>query len=293
MATPDELILITNGDSWTFGCEIVDPALVQKHPGNHLTTIDYLPKNDSYRLPRIWPTKLAELLRCRVINLAEPGDDNASILARTQEYVLHLLNQGINPDRLFIIVGWTTPERRDFWYKSDDDKESYKFRLNPHMTDHKQKPLANLTKTYVLNFWNPEEYITRYITTILNFQNFCLTNKIRFLNFNAFYRLNQINIDQWQDINVEEQINSLGLGNISISDDDVRIIHKINYNTIWKTIDSIRYYNKDITNNSFKTYVDENCGEAGYTGWHPNELGHTVWADELLKYIQDHELLNI
>lgn len=292
MATTNDMILITNGDSWTYGCEIVDPSLLEKYPDTtHLTQIDYLPENDDYRLPRIWPTKLAELLKCNVINLAEPGDDNTSILSRTQEYVLHLLSQGVKPEQLFVVIGWTSPERRDFWYKSDDNTQSYKFKLNPHMTSHTEKPLAELTKSYIMNFWNPEEYIVRYVTTILNFQTFCQAHKIKFLSFNAFYRQPQANIEQWKDINIEEQLNSLNVGTISISDNDTRLYHRIDYSNMWNTVDNTRYYNKDMVNNSFKTYVDTKLGPDGYTGWHPNEIGHEIWAKELARYVQEYMLL--
>lgn len=294
MNTTDELILIANGDSWTYGCEIVDPILLEKYPNiNHLTEIDYLPENDNYRLPRIWSTKLAELLKCKVMNISEPGDDNNSILSRTQEYVLHLLSQGVKPEQLFIVIGWTSPERRDFWYKSDDNTQSYKFKLNPHTPKYNERPLTELTKTYALNFWNPEEYIVRYVTTVLNFQNFCLAHGIKFLSFNAFYRQKNADIGTWKDINIEEQLDSLSLGSTPISDNSTRKVHRINYNTVWQNIDSIRYYNKDNVNNSFKTFVDNTLGPQGYTGWHPNEDGHSLWTTELFRYIQEHKLLNI
>ena len=295
MVTTDDMILIANGDSWTFGCEIVDPAVIQEYPKfGHLTEIDHLQENDSYRLSRIWPTMLAKLLNANVINLSEPGDDNSSILARTQEYVLFLLNSGIDPKNLFIVIGWTSPERRNFWYKSSDNKHSYKVKLNPHTMEHEQKPISELTKTYALNFWNPEEYIIRYVTTILNFQNFCVSNGIKFLSFNSFYRQKHVGIDQWVDINIEEQINSLNTGNLYfITDDSSRITHKINYNTIWNNVDGVKYYNKSKISNSFKSYIDETYGETGYTGWHPNEYSHKSWANELYKYIQKHNILNI
>jgi hypothetical protein len=298
MVTSSDTILIVNGDSWTYGCEIVDPVLLEKHPNiNHLTEIDHFPENDSYRLPRIWPTLLGKLLDTDVINLSEPGDDNSSILSRTQEYVLHLLNQGINPKQIFIVVGWTSPERRNFWYKSSDNMHSFKVKLNPHDTNNSHQPnshqpIRELLKTYALNFWNPEEYIGRYVTTIMNFQNFCLSLGISFLNFNSFYRQKHIDIDQWIDVNIEEQINSFMMKGMYISNNNNRIPYKFDYRNIWKNINSIKFYNKDKTNNSFKSYIDEKCGSEGYIGWHPNEDGHTVWANELHRYIQKHNILD-
>jgi len=291
MAMSNDMMLITNGDSWTFGCEIVDPELLAKHPKiQHLTELDHLMENDSYRLDKIWPTKLANLLNANVINLAEPGDDNSSILTRTQEYVLELLKQGVSPDKLFVVIGWTSPERRDFYYKSDDGKHSYKVKLNPHGTFSEQEPISKLTKLYAMNFWNPEEYIIRYITTILNFQNFCTVNNIKYLNFNSFYRHRHGNMDQWKDIDMREQIDLLSISASAISDQTQRLYHMPKYDNFWNNIDSIKFYNKDNVNNSFKTFVDTHSPD-GYSGWHPNHDGHTVWANELYRYIIEHKLL--
>lgn len=291
MDMSNDMMLITNGDSWTFGCEIVDPVLLAKHPGlQHLTEIDHLIENDSYRLSRIWPTILSKLLNANVINLAEPGDDNSSILIRTQEYILRLLNQGMPANKLFVIIGWTSPERRDFWYKSNDGKYSYKVKLNPHGVNSDQEPISELTKIYAMNFWNPEEYYVRYVATVINFQNFCTVNNIRFLNFNSFYRQKDKNIDKWHDVDISEQLLKLNIGRTAITNETDRINYAADYSIIWNKIDPIRYYNKDNINNSFKTFVDTHCTN-GYSGWHPNHDGHKLWANELYRYIIEHKLL--
>ena len=45
--------LLTAGDSWTFGSEVRDPELPQ-------SVSDWDPENNAYRIPRIWPTLLAD-----------------------------------------------------------------------------------------------------------------------------------------------------------------------------------------------------------------------------------------
>lgn len=291
MDMSNDMMLITNGDSWTYGCEIVDPELLAKYPNNqHLTELDHLKENDIYRLSRIWPSRLSKLLNASVINLAEPGDDNASILIRTQEYILRLLNQGVPASKLFVIIGWTSPERRDFWYKSNDGKLSHKVKLNPHGVHSDQAPISELTKLYALNFWNPEEYYVRYATTVVNFQNFCTVNNIKFLNFNSFYRQKDENINEWHDVDMHEQLLKLNVGQSAITYESTRINHPTDYSIIWNEVDPIRYYNKKNTSNSFKTFVDNYCSN-GYIGWHPNEIGHSAWANELYRYIKEHNLL--
>jgi hypothetical protein len=139
-----------------------------------------------------------------------------------------------------------------------------------------------------MNFWNPEEYVVRYATTVINFQNFCTANNIKFLNFNSFYRQKNKNIDEWRDVDMREQLLKLN-ANLTKYDVD-RNSHAVDYSIIWDKVDPIRYYNKDDANNSFKTFVDNHCSN-GYNGWHPNHDAHALWANELHQYILEHELL--
>jgi hypothetical protein len=54
---------------------------------------------------------VAQELNCDLINQAQSGSSNASILRRTREYLEHT-----TPD--FIIIGWSTWEREE-WYHND------------------------------------------------------------------------------------------------------------------------------------------------------------------------------
>ena len=46
-----KLTIITNGDSWTFGSEIVDPEISAKYPNaGHVCEYDYFEENDSYAI---------------------------------------------------------------------------------------------------------------------------------------------------------------------------------------------------------------------------------------------------
>ena len=72
--------LIVNGDSWTFGSEILNPEL--ERFSNIVTEQDFEQNNDSYRIPRIYPTHLSKLMDVDLINLSWPADDNKSILKK-------------------------------------------------------------------------------------------------------------------------------------------------------------------------------------------------------------------
>ena len=101
-------LIICDGDSWTAG-DIVDPELF----GDNLSEVDH-PDNDQYRLPRVWPHKLGNSLGIDVLNTSYSGSSNDSIVRRVLRNTLEQL-ETYNSEELFVIVGWSSPERKDFF----------------------------------------------------------------------------------------------------------------------------------------------------------------------------------
>ena len=285
--------LITNGDSWVFGSEIVDPAIASRYPSTvHVGNYDHLPENDSYRLPRIFSTKLAERFAADSINLSWPADDNQSICNRTMEYIsTNYISKGISTDDIFVIVGWSSPERARFWYR--DAERSGKHIIWPSLEWHDTPAQQRFWELYVSYFWNAEEYIPRYVDTVLRFQNFCLAHGIKYLMFNAFYQGQGSGCSHplGQDLDVAAELRTLAADGYDYSVNGVR--HpgvSAQYQNIWSTVDPVRYYCKDQQQNSFRTFISERLTEP-LSGWHPSESGHELWADELYRYITSNNLL--
>ena len=99
------MIIYCDGDSWTAG-DIVDPELF----GDDLTKVND-PRNTPYRLSKVWPGMLAY----ETINESEAGSSNDAIVRRVYRNVLNLLKEN-KPEDLFVIIGWSSPERKDFYY---------------------------------------------------------------------------------------------------------------------------------------------------------------------------------
>ena len=55
--------------------------------------------------------------------------------------------------------------------------------------------------------------------------------------------------------------------------------------------DRIRFYKKDQPNNTFKSFMEKKNSIPVYYGWHPSPESHTVWAEELVRYINQYKLL--
>ena len=184
-------ILVADGCSWTAG-DIVDPVLFPNQPWhvNH-------PDNLQYRLPRVWPHKLGKLLDLKTENIAHAGSSNDGIVRRTISKVEKLLENNKNED-IIVVIGWTSPERKDFFFKSVEDKEQAWDTLYPAQIDHasiKHKGKKDFYKLYTQYYWNEEEYVLRYIQSLVLLHNYLENNNITHYFFDAFYEATEAVVD--------------------------------------------------------------------------------------------------
>lgn len=288
--------LICDGDSWVFGCEIVNPEIQKRYPKNiHPGEYDYLKENDEYRIKKIFPTYLAELMDADVINLSWPADDNGTILNRTITYITeNYISKNISTENLFVIIGWSSPERNFFWYK--DENFSSRFRLWPQVKHFDKKPQEKFWELYVTYLWNQEEYLPRYVMNVLQLQNFCEVNKIKWMCFNSFYQTPNENITEWSDLDVRKELEFLkdkkALHGFSFNQNyEKRKSIDYNYLSIWDMINNKNFYKKNETNNTFKSFIESKNIEPIFNGWHPSPSSHKLWAEELFRYINFNNLL--
>ena len=174
-------VLYCDGDSWTAG-DIVDPKLF----GDNVAEVHH-PDNEQYRLPRVWPHKLGKLLGVKVLNKAHAGSSNDGIVRRVLPNILRLLTQ-YKPDELFVIIGWSSPERKDFFYK-DEWKTMYP---NEYNELNEKDEIDKFKKTYFKYFWEEQEYTQRYIEQNLLLHNFLESKGIKHLFFDAFYETKEM-----------------------------------------------------------------------------------------------------
>lgn len=292
------LEIICDGDSWVFGCEILDPELSKlypdsTHPGEH----DFEEANDEYRRPKIFSTHLSKIFNANVVNLSWPADDNGTILRRTMDYITNkYIANHLPTTNLFVIIGWSSPERNSFWYR--DENINMHFRLWPNVPHFDAKPQQKFWELYVAHLWNPEEYIPRYVFNVVQFQNFCRAHGIKWLCFNSFYQVPQKNVADWVDLDIREELGKLkqklnGYQYQQTSNPHTRDTALIDYTALWDTVDPVRFYKKDQPNNTFKSYISDPANNVAepFNGWHPSPSGHEAWAHELARYIRSHNLL--
>lgn len=287
----EKLEIVCDGDSWTFGCEIVDPSLTEKYGGKniHPGRYDYFKENDNYRIPKIWPTFLERELNAKCYNLSWPADDNGTILNRTIDFITrNYLIKKKDTKNLVVIVGWSSPERNFFWYK--DEKINYKFRLTPNVPHFDSDGQEEIWKLYVQYLWNKEEYLPRFIMNVLQLQNFCDANNIKWVCYNSFYQVGDRNVADWVDLNIENEIKTMSVaGYLEISTNGTRTSITHDYSNIWKIINSSNFYKKNEDENTFRSFIMKNC-TSPFEGWHPSEEGHKAWANEIARYLKENIL---
>ena len=246
-------LILCEGDSWTAG-DIINPDVTLPEEARGYVNHQL---NDSYRLPKVWPYKLGKLLKTEVINNAVAGSSNDAIVRRTIEKVLELLEDN-KPEDLFVIIGWSSPERKDFHYNGSWET------LYPAQLDKREnEALDNLWKVYTEHFWNKEEYISRFINQNLYLHYFLKQHNIKHYFFEAFWERKSFQ-GLWY-------VNDL---NCSIKGEDKtsKEFRKVR-NKIFKKISFRKFIMKNYSMKN-KEYFYEH---------HPTEKAHDMWAKELYK----------
>lgn len=260
--------LVVAGDSWTYGSEIRDPSLPD-------SVKDWDKENDEYRMARIWPAYLSQRLGINdLVNLSYPAASNDKIIRNvvgwlTQEYLF----KNKSTDDLFLIVGFTSPERKDFYYKTE--KTGFWFTVWP-MWRHQypQEELNEFSEIYMTYLFNQEESTHRYLHQIFYLQTLLNHYNIKYLFFQAFYQRKDMHIRQWTDDPYARHYNG--------QPDQM----------IWNMIDPTKFMYKNQDIHSFHNYIlqFETRHNKVIQGQHPNEYGHMLWAENIDKYIKDNKL---
>jgi len=282
--------LICNGDSWVFGCEIVDPVLAARYPPDvYVGEYDFSEENIKYRTSRIWTTYIKEYLNCDTVNLAWPADDNKSILQRTVDYVTQeYLSAGKSTEELVVIVGWSSPERNSFWWKGEPSNHS--FRLWPHIQHFVHPDQKKFWELYVRYLWNPEEYMSRYVMDNLTLQNFCIANNIKYLIYNSFYQFKDSHVSTWnQDLTkLIDSLSKVGY-NIDSEITKERSVKTFDWKKSWDQIKTPNFYRKNKPVSTFNEFIQANLKDP-YVGLHPNPEAHRIWAKEIARYLKEYIL---
>tara|TARA_Y100000592_G_scaffold32621_1_gene51830 strand:- start:759 stop:1670 length:912 start_codon:yes stop_codon:yes gene_type:complete len=289
-------IIYCDGDSWTAG-DLLDPKLEKKG-------INWVndPLNDNYRLPKVWPHKLGKIFNnhwplcdTEIKNNSVAGSSNDGIVRRVLDSIPKLLRQ-YKPEELCVIIGWTSPERKDFFTKatgagmlSHDTRGGGLWEtLYPAELTQKQinKDVEDFYKIYLKYFWKIEEFSNRYIEQNLLLHHYLNNLGINHYFFNAFYESSGENFNGslYQKYFITKRRglpDEFGQEYI----DELKNVHGIMDELLFDEFQKI--FKSNFLPLSFKKYCDviEPTWSKRYTMNHPNEKMHDEWSKYIYKQI--------
>jgi hypothetical protein len=185
--------LIGCGDSWCWGAELVDPneepVPIMKLPGGGFER-QLKPINIAYRLKHRYLNLFADRIGVtEIVDLSKPSRSNDAIVRTLIEF---LVNEGYTTGRdtsdLFITIGWSSPERREFYYKKQWGSDNW-MEFGPWSMDqdHGDKDIDKFMRLYFDNFWNEGEFLHRWIQQVWQTELMLKSLNIKYVMHQAFY----------------------------------------------------------------------------------------------------------
>ncbi len=282
------LTLVGCGDSWTWGTELVDPSTCPD-PLKYNFDLQHLPINVEYREQHRYLKLFADSIGAEsIVDLSQGGCSNDTIV-RTLLYWLgdNDYLKGRDTSNLFVSIGWTNPERKDFYNNKTitvrDGKDCGWFTLYPNFNhDFGYPELSKFHEIYVSNLWNEEEYMSRWVGQIYQIETLLKNLKIKYVMHQAFYH-HHVGLLSRNFKSAKNYTDKISSSNRSI----------------WDAIDSVRFMHKDDpTTGTFFGYISNYVGQENIASifphknvHHPNALGHKIWAEHMYQYCKENNLL--
>jgi Family of unknown function (DUF6071) len=161
------VILYANGCSMTYGSELADDPVTRRC------------RDDAHRWWSAWPGWLGRGLRAqRVVNQAVPSGSNDRVVRTALEWCASALASGIPPEELFVVIGWSSPLRREFYVAG-----AYR-QLVPHH-GYALPELDLLATAYREVAWSELDSMARFVGQVVLLQSFLKLHAIPHLFFDA------------------------------------------------------------------------------------------------------------
>lgn len=206
-----------------------------------------------------YPVLIATALSMDLYNHAENAGSNSRVLRTTLLWVSEYLQNSGRPEDLFVLIGWTGPDRHEFALASEEHSDPKLFWRSLHV----HYELANETSDFVRlrklirnSFWCERECMTRYLVTIASLQGFLASQGIRFCFSQA----------------------------LPICHSHPELVPLV------QAVDRKRFYGFMDTDKDFFTCFTR-AKLPGGPNFHPLEQAHEFWARQLLPFIRENCLL--
>lgn len=168
------MILIANGCSHTAGAEIEAPL-----------------QGECYL--KAWPSHLTKLLTFdHSKNLAISGASDDRVSRTTIEYIGNLkLKSGYDPSKLFVVISWPGFYRTEIFNLTENEGGFWDNGWMPMVSGNEETYKSQCSKSAYMYYktWmlrlNPTHEAIKFYCNVILLQNFLISNKIKYLFWNA------------------------------------------------------------------------------------------------------------
>lgn len=281
--------LVVCGDSWAWGAELLDPSTGDRWGENGIGhSHHFLPAHEEYRLKHKYPTLLAEKLKAdETVDLSMCSVSNDFIFRTLLDWLAtEGYLQGRDTSDLFISIGWTSPERTEFYYKNKWG-DTFWAPFGPWQLDNgyfsqqssenEKADLHEFFRLYMDYFCNKTEFMHRYARQVWMLQFIFKKLNIHYVMHQAFYHEHSLHCHQWNDMNYWDK-------------NKLSPIDKF----FWNDVDEKHFiFKDDMRYRTFHGYVNYQSllsKKQSLAVFHPNAYGHELWAEKLYNHIMEREL---
>jgi len=229
------MLLYANGCSMTMGAELPDAAACA------------------------YPSLLAKRFGLKLFNNAQGGSSNCRILRTSIQWVCEYLGDGGRPEDLFVLIGWSGPDRREIAFSAEELSDGDVFWRSLHIhhaLDGAPADFVQLRKLIIRSFWCDRESMTRFLIAVQSLQGFLASRSIRFCFCHA-------------------------MPVCELHPELVPLVRNVNRDSFFEFMSSSM---------DFLTYCTQACLPKGALQ-HPLQEGHELWAGLLADFISDKRLL--
>jgi len=235
------------GDSFTYGDELAEGEV-------RGVCID-----DEYRLKHVYPTRVAYHLSVPLDNVINDGTgagSNCRCVRRAMKFTSDWMDQGNDPTKLLVIIGWSMPRRTEFYQSPDREGlegEEYYIKYYQNFYD-KKDVSAKFMRLYGDHFVSAGESNARYSTHLVTMQSYLKEYGFPYFFFNSCWKARP---DKTQN------------------------------SSVFKLVDRDRFFRFDDRLGTLSNYLTFEKKLEMLPRGHPTEKGHDIWgkliADKFLE----------
>lgn len=281
--------LVICGDSWAWGAELLDPSTGEKWGRNGIGhDHHFIPIHKKFRETHRYSYLLQQKLQAdEVVDLSFCSISNDYIMRTLMDWLASEgYLQGRDASDLLISIGWTSPERTEFYYKSKWGDTNWApfgpWQMDMAYAPYKAEPgessdLFEFFRLYFEYFCHKTEYMHRWARQVWMMQFILKKLNIKYVMHQAFYHEYSLSSHQWNDVNYWDANKLSPIDKFFWDDVDVKHFMFKN-DTRFRTFQGYIKYRGVLKNQHV------------FEEFHPNALGHEIWANKMYDYIKDNIL---